>query len=176
MNDNPGRLDTLEFPGGLSGVHGLRNFITATMGVWRVPSVFGDGAYAIELLVARTAGANFEGCNTYTFGQRSASNLNSEAEVRRCLIDAHGMNQVCLITGMDSHEAIATWQGLLIGRGDEICALGGAVIDVHYGLCVAVNGLRNELQCLFVARMIRNLIVMAFDMAGIVELQDDGRS
>lgn len=124
-------------------------------------------SWGVEVLLAERPGSDFsELFFRLKFGRSLPEGKHDEDWY---IQNAHGKNLVCLHTGMDSHEAVRTWQGTIDIEG--VFPWGGAVIDTHYGVCVGVSGFRED-EDLMVARAIRNFIVMHLDRAGQAWLDD----
>jgi hypothetical protein len=84
--------------------------------------------------------------------------------------NAHGKNLCCLAANMDSHEAVAVWQGLLVEE-EGIFPWPGGIIDLNYGLCFAFSGCKPE-EDVKIAREMRNHYVMLLDRIGQAMLLD----
>lgn len=126
-------------------------------------------SWGVEVLVAERPGAASSFDELYLRVKFGRSLPEGKHDERWYIANAHGKNLVCLHTGMDSHEAVRTWQGTIDIEG--AFPWGGAVIDTHYGVCIGVSGFRED-EDLMVARAIRNFIVMHLDRAGQAWLDD----
>ena len=139
----------------------LVDFTKVTAEAWVDAQLVKENSYGVELLVAPNPGANFEGASNYNF----ANTLNgAEHDHQWYLANAHGKNLICLETGMDSHEAVRLWQGL-VKQIRGAFPWGGAVIDPAYGLIVGTSGFKEDEDILF-SRTIRNRLVMLLDREG----------
>lgn len=139
----------------------LRKFIEVTAAAWMTGGLVKENSYGVEILVARTPGADFTNATVLNVGETNPGVPHDTLWYRA---NAKGKNLICLATGMDSHEAVRTWQGL-VAQIEGAYPWGGAVIDTHYGLIVGVSGFKEDEDILF-ARTIRNRAVMLLDRDG----------
>ncbi len=142
-------------------------FVEETAKAWINNGLVKLNSYGVELLVAERPGSNFTDAGKRWYG---ASNPLKEHLRAWYLENAHGKNLICLETGMDSHEAVRLWQGL-VAQIEGAFPWGGAIIDLHYGLVIGTSGFKEDEDLLF-SRTVRNRVVMMLDRAGAVHLDD----
>lgn len=145
-------------------------FIGVTADAWISEELVKPNSYGVELLVAERPGSDFTNTEKYLFGE---TRTGVEHHRGWYTDNAHGKNLICLETGMDSHEAVRLWQGL-VAQIEGAFPWGGAIIDLHYGLIIGTSGFKEDEDLLF-SRTVRNRVVMMLDRAGTVHL-DDARS
>ena len=145
----------------------LNAFIHLTVEAWMDGEAIKHNSWGTVVLVAPRPGSDF-GCLTrHEFGYTHAE----AAHPRSWYVDnADGKNIVCLGTGLDSHEAVRLWQGL-VRQLEGAFPWGGAVIDTDYGLIIGTSGFKED-EDILVSRTVRNWIVMMLDREGEDVLTD----
>lgn len=145
----------------------LQEFIRATATAWMKAGLIKTNSWGVEIIVARRPGSDFNNADIYTFGYTA---VDAENDEHWYLTNASSKNVICRETGMDSHEAVAVWQGLLAQLAGAYPSP-GAIIDLAYGLIVGTSGFEGDEDLLF-SRTIRNWLVMRLDRLGEAVLQD----
>lgn len=143
------------------------DFIGYTAKAWMDHGIVTTNSYGVQLLIASRPGGDFSDGAVRAFGLTLP---NTEHDEHWYIANASGKNLICLETNMDSHEAIATWPGL-VRQIKGAFPWPGAVIDLHYGLCIGTSGFDGDEDLMF-SRAIRNFIVMHLDREGKLVLDD----
>lgn len=145
----------------------LSAFIPLTAEAWMDGDMIKLNSWGTVVLVAPRPGSDFTGHSRLEFGHTHAS---GKYPKRWYVDNADGKNIICLGTGLDSHEAVRLWQGL-VRQLEGAFPWGGAVIDLHYGLIVGTSGFKED-EDILVSRTVRNRIVMLLDREGDHILND----
>lgn len=146
----------------------LTTFIQVTASAWMDAGLIKQNTYGVEVLVADDD--DFENAAPHMFGTEEYPNPDPVKNIDWYRKNAHGKNLAAIAAGMDSHEAVRLWQGAL-SKIEGVFPWGGAVIDLHYGICVGVSGFAEDEDILF-ARTIRNYLVKLLDREGQTMLDD----
>jgi hypothetical protein len=140
----------------------IRGFITVTASLWMQAGLIKANSFGVELITALQPGGNFAVRASYeAFGLTDSK---AEHPMEWYCDNAHGKNLICLVTQMDSHEAVRLWPGL-VSQITGAYPWGGAVIDLAYGLIIGTSGFKEDEDLLF-SRTIRNYVVMLLDRGG----------
>jgi hypothetical protein len=145
----------------------LEEFLTTTFEAWMAHGLIKPNSWGCVVLVAKKPGSDFTGAKRREFG---STREGAEHPRKWYIENADGKKVACLETGMDSHEAVRLWQGLVTGV-EGIYPWGGAVIDTDYGLIVSISGFEED-EDILCSRTGRNRLVMMMDRAGEANLND----
>jgi len=151
----------------------IGEFIRGTAEAWIDQRFLKRNSFGVEIYVA-------ERPNSTDFGDLGQSGLlfgntlaGAEHDIDWYQENAHRKNLISAETGMDSHEAVRLWPGLLV-QLEGGYPYGGAVIDIPYGLLIGTSGFEEDEDLMF-SRAIRNCIVMLMDREGNEQLIDARR-
>jgi hypothetical protein len=154
-------------------VNDLEAFIAQTAEYWMMANLIRCNSYGVEIYVAECP-------NSTDFGDTDSAGLlfgetlpNAKHGVDWYQENAHRKNLISAETGLDSHEAVRLWQGLLV-QLEGGYPYGGAIIDVRYGLLIGTSGFEEDEDILF-SRTIRHRIAMLMDREGSAALIDARR-
>jgi len=145
----------------------LRKFMHVSTDAWMQDRLIRVNSFAIVVLIASRPGSDFEGASQFVIGRTLQD---AEHDQLWYITNADGKNAICLETGMDSHEAVRVWQGL-VSQIDGAFPWGGAIIDPNYGLIIGTSGFKED-EDIFVSRTARNRLVMMCDRGGDSVIND----
>lgn len=149
----------------------LTAFIPDTANAWIEGGLIKPNSWGVEILtLPMEIGSSWSAGDHYIF---SRTKPNTAHPGTWYVENAKGKNLISVVTGMDSHEAVRLYQGL-VSRIVGAFPWGGAIIDPVYGLIIGTSGFKEDEDILF-SRAIRNRIVMLMDREGDLFIMDARR-
>lgn len=151
----------------------LNDFIPDTAKAWIQGGRVKPNSWGVEVLaLPMSLGSGWAGANydRYVFSRTKPEGTHPGTWY---VENAGGKNKICIFTGIDSHEAVRLYQGL-VGRIHGAFPWGGAIIDLVYGIIIGTSGFKEDEDILF-SRTIRNRTVMQMDREGELVIMDARR-
>jgi hypothetical protein len=144
--------------------------VRAVLDAWRKAGLIKGNSYAVTIRVGLRPGGDLSRCDHYAI-KDSVEGAEHDGDWYEENADSKGI--ICRETGMDSHEAVRLYPGL-IAHLNGAYPYGGGVIDLLYSLLICTSGFEED-EDIMISYLVLDLVIMMLDRTGQAMADDADR-